>query len=121
MEEFLPLNRTVQALEISGLVRDGTVFQVTQACRVADMTSWMRCFTLYVAVMAKWKPGLVAPMLAQLHTVIKVEQSVGGLASLQYDWRTRKELCVAGSLACKILGNSWRVSHTTPQHMTHLM
>jgi len=37
-------------------------------------------------------------MLAHLHTVIKVEQSVG-LAWLQYNWRTRKELCAAGSLA----------------------
>ena len=99
MEEVLPSNRTVQALEISGMARDGTVFQVPQARRVADITSWIRCFTLYVAVMAKQKPDLVAPMLAHLHTVIKVEQSVGGLAWLQYDWKTRKELCAAGSLA----------------------
>ena len=53
MEEFLSSNRTVQALEISGLAREGTVFQVPQACRVADITSWIRCFTLYVAVIAK--------------------------------------------------------------------
>ena len=61
MEEFLPSNRTVQALEVSGLARDGTVLQVPQACRVADITSWIRCFRLYVAVMAKQKPDLVAP------------------------------------------------------------
>jgi len=60
MEEFLPSNRTVQALEISGLVRDRTVFQVPQACRVADITLWIRCFTLHVAVMARQKPDLVA-------------------------------------------------------------
>ena len=36
MEEFLPSNRTVQASEISGLARDGTIFQVPQARRVAD-------------------------------------------------------------------------------------
>ena len=53
IEEFLPSNRTVQALEISGLARDGTVFQVPQARRVADITSWIWCFTLYVAVMAR--------------------------------------------------------------------
>ena len=99
MEEFLPSNRTVQALEISGLAREGTVFQVPQAHRVADMTSWIWCFTLYVAVMAKQKPDLVALMLAHLHTVIKVELSDGGLTWLQYDWKTRKELCAAGSLA----------------------
>jgi len=38
-------------------------------------------------------------MLVHFHTVIKVEQSVGSLVWLQYDWRTRKELCAAGSLA----------------------
>ena len=117
MEGFLPSNRTVQALEISGLAREGTVFQVPQACRVADITSWIRCFTLYVAVMAKQKPDLVASMLAHLHTVIKVEQSVGGLAWLQYDWRTRKELCAAASLAWG-KQNPWQLLACIPHNST---
>lgn len=34
-------------------------------------------------------------MLAHLHTVVKLEESIGRLGWLQYDWRTRKELCAA--------------------------
>ena len=45
-----------------------------------------------MAVMVKQKQELVAQMIADLHTVMKVEQSVG---DLQYDWRTSKELCAA--------------------------
>ena len=48
MEEFLPSNKTVQALEVSGLAREGTVFQVLQGRKVTDIMSWMRCFTLYI-------------------------------------------------------------------------
>lgn len=47
--------------------------------------------------MPRRRPDLVAPMLAHLHTVVKLEQSIGGLGWLQYDWRTRKELCAEGS------------------------
>ena len=97
MEEFLPSNRVVQALEVSGLAREGTVYQLPQSRKVTEITSWIRCFTLYVAVMSSRRPELVAPMVAHLHTVIKLEQSMGGLGWLQYDWRARKELCAAGS------------------------
>ena len=97
MEEFLPSNRVVQALEVSGLAREGTVYQLPQSCKVTEIMSWIRCFTLYLAVMSSRRPELVAPMVAHLHTVIKLEQSMGGLGWLQYDWRARKELCAAGS------------------------
>ena len=99
MEEFLPSNKMVQALEVSGLAREGTVFQVLQGRKVTDIMSWMRCFTLYIAVMSSRRPDLVVPMVAHLHAVIKLEQSIGGLGWLQYDWRSRKELCAAGSSA----------------------
>ena len=60
MEEFLPSNRTVQALEVSGMTKDGTVLHVPQARRVADISTWTRCFSLYVAEMENQKPELVA-------------------------------------------------------------
>ena len=82
MEEFLPFNKTVQALEVSGATKNRTVFQVPQAWRVEDITTWTWYFLLYVAVMTKQKPDLVALMIAHLHTVMKVEQSVGGLTWL---------------------------------------
>ena len=79
------------------MTKDETVLHVPQTCRVADISTWTRCFSLYVAVMANQKAELVAQMIAHLHTVMKVEQSLGGLAWLQYDWRTRKELYAAGA------------------------
>ena len=90
------------------MTKDGTVLHVLQARRVADISTWTRCFSLYVAVMANRKPELVTQMIAHLHTVMKVEQSLGGLAWLQYDWRTRKELRAARRLngGGRTLGNS---------------
>ena len=61
MEEFLPTNRTVQALDQltpeslwDGVLEALQQFQQQQqGCRVADITTWTRCFFLYMAVMAK--------------------------------------------------------------------
>ena len=38
MEEFLPSNRTIQALKVLGVMKDRTVFQIPLACRVADIS-----------------------------------------------------------------------------------
>ena len=64
---------------------------------MADITTWTWCFSLYEAVMAKWRLELVVPMITYLHRVMKIQQNVGGLAWLQYDWRTRKELHAGGT------------------------
>ena len=80
MEEFLPTNRTVQALDqfTPESLRDGVLgalhqFQQQQeGCRVADIMTWTCCFSLYVAVMAKRRTELVPPMIAHLHAVLKL-------------------------------------------------
>ena len=48
--------------------------------------TWTRCFSLYVAVMAKRRAKLVPPMIAHLHAVLKL------MAWLQYDWKARREI-----------------------------
>ena len=106
MDDFLPTNKAVQALEqqsTSQLVQDGVLGalqqfqqQQQQGRRVADITTWTRCFTLYIAVMASRRADLVPAMVAHLHAVLKVQQS-GGMAWLQFDWRSRREMCAEGT------------------------
>lgn len=99
MEEFLPTNKTIQALELAGTVEGGawsTVHQLQQqAKRVTDLMTWVRCFTLYIAVMSRKRPELIAPMTAHLHMVIRLHRS-GGLAWFHYDWKARRETCAMG-------------------------
>ena len=47
--------------------------------------------------MSQKRPDLVPPMTAHLHTVMKLEQSMGGMFWFQYDWRARRETCAAGA------------------------
>ena len=57
MEEFLPTNKTIQALELARITETGmqsAMHQVQQqAKRVTDLMTWVRCFTLYIAVMSQ--------------------------------------------------------------------
>ena len=98
MEEFLPSNRTIQALEsLEGANSlPGSVPQ-QQSRRALDISTWIRCFTLYIVVMSQKRPDLVPPMTAHLHTVMKLEQSMCGMSWFQYDWRARREMCAAGA------------------------
>ena len=57
-------------------------FNQFQACqqqqkaqrRVLDVVTWARCFTLYIAVMAKRHADIVPSMVAHFHTVVKLHQ-----------------------------------------------
>ena len=106
MEEFLPTNRTVQALDqfTPESLRDGVLGalhqfqqQQQQGRRRADIMTWTRLFSLYVAVMAKRRAELVPPMIAHLHAVLRLQQSRGGMAWLQYDWKARREMNAVGT------------------------
>ena len=44
--------------------------------------------------MSKKNSDLVAPMMSHLHTVMRLEQSMGGF---QYDWKAHREMCAAGA------------------------
>ena len=91
MEEFLPTNKVVQSLE-SGDGTPGSSGTHSLSKLVADIITWVGCFSLYLAVMAQKRANLVAPMASHLRAVIKLHQSVCGMARLQYDWRTRREM-----------------------------
>ena len=99
MEEFLPTNKAIQALELAGTTEGevrGVFHQLQQqARRVTDLITWVRCFTLYIAVMSQKRPELVAPMTAHLHMVIKLHGR-GGLDWFHYDWKARRETCAMG-------------------------
>ena len=96
MEEFLPINKTIQALELARITETGrqrAMHQVQQqAKRVTDLMTWVRCFTLYIAVMSQKRPELTVPMTAHLHMVIRLH-CLGWLAWFHYNWKGRRETC----------------------------
>ena len=81
MKEFLSTNKVVQSLE-SGDGTPGSSGTHSQSKQVADIITWVRCFSLYLAVMAQKRANIVAPMVSHLHAVIKLHQSVLGMAWL---------------------------------------
>ena len=84
MEEFLPAPQTLRITEQKSapvslqdsLVRALGQFQAQcqqkSQRRVEDLLSWSKCFTLYVAVMAKQRAEMVLIMMAHFHTVYKL-------------------------------------------------
>ena len=105
MEEFLPSNKTINALENPIFIQDGIVGALQQLQqpkkRVADVLTWIRCFMLYIAVMAAKHHDLVGPMISHMHTVMRLQATYGGMSWLQYDWRSRREMNAEG-------GESWQ-------------
>ena len=92
-------NKTIQALELARVTEmemQSTMHQVQQqAKRVTDLMTWVRCFTLYIAVMSQKRPELTVPMTAHLHMVMRLH-CLGGLAWFHYDWKARRETCAMG-------------------------
>ena len=53
--------------------------------RVADILTWICCFTLYIAVMAAKRHDLVGPMISHIHTVMWLQDGISlDLCSLSY-------------------------------------
>ena len=71
MEEFLPSNRTIQAMENPVSLQEGIVGALQQLQqpnkRVLDIFTWICCFSLYISVMAAKRHELVAPMISHAH------------------------------------------------------
>lgn len=104
MEEFLPTPRSLRLAEQAkpnpslqeALVGALTQFQASQQQksrrRVLDIWTWTRCFTLYIAVVAKTRPEMVPVMVAHLHTVYKLQRRAPeATAWLEYDVQFRME------------------------------
>ena len=54
-------------------------------------------------------------MTAHLHTVMKLEQSVGGMSWFQYDWRARRETCGAGASLSWGRRDPWQLLTCMPE------
>ena len=112
MEEFLPTNKTIQALELAGTAEGrvlGAFHQFQQqARRVTDLKTWVRCFILYIAVMSQKWPELIPPMTAHLHMVIRLHRqadspgstTTGKSAGRHVQWAQQSDprqlLCTSG-------------------------
>ena len=86
MEDLLPAPRSLRLAEQGASpksLQDSLVgalshFQALQQHkaqrRVTDITTWVKCFSLYMAVLAKKEPTMVPSMVAHLHTVLRLHQ-----------------------------------------------
>ena len=76
-----------------------------------DITSWVRCFSLYVAVLSKKKkkpPDMVPSMVAHLHTVLRLQQkALHHLSWLEYDIQFRMEMAASADRA-RTCGDPWQ-------------
>ena len=61
-----------------------------------NIMTWVRCFTLYVAVMARKSAEMILCMVAHLHTVLRLYQKAAQkLAWLEYDIQFRMEIAAS--------------------------
>ena len=87
MEEFLPAPRSLQLVEqgrpapsfqesLVGALNQFQVLQQDQRSQwhIMDLVTWIRCFTHYMAAMAKKQAELIPAMVAHLHTVVRLQQ-----------------------------------------------
>lgn len=100
MEEFLPSNRTIQAMENPVSLQEGIVGALQQLQqphkRVVDIFTWIRCFSLYILVIAAKHHDLVGPMISHMQMVMRLHATHGGSSWLQYDWRSKREMNAEG-------------------------
>ena len=95
MEEFLPTNKTIQAMELARVTETGMQSAMHQVQQQAKRVTNLMTFTLYIAVMSQKRPELTIPMTAHLHMVMRL-CCLGGLAWFHYDWKARRETCAMG-------------------------
>lgn len=130
MDEFLPSPRSLRIAEqgnSSHSLQDSLVgalneFQATQRQRsqrrVMDITTWVRCFTLYMAVLSEKAPKMVSSMVAHLHTVLRLQQKASyNLAWLEYDIQFRMELAASANREWTC-GDPWQYVTCLPPHHT---
>ena len=95
MEEILPSNKMINAMENPVSIQDGIVGALQQPNKgVADIFTWIHCI---YAVMAVKCHDLVGPMISHIHTVMhcKLHKEVR-MSWLQYDWWSRREMNAEG-------------------------
>ena len=120
MEEFLPTPSLQESLV--------GAFNQFQACQqqqkaqrqVLDVVTWARCFTLYIAVMAKCHADMIPSMVAHFHTVVKLHQKAPrSSAWREYDIQFRMEQAATEDRAWKE-GDPWQYVSCLPGPGTSL-
>ena len=112
MEEFLPAPRSLRIAEqgssshsfqdsLGGALSQVQALQQHKSQRqVMDITSWVRCFSLYVAVLSKKVPDMVPSTVAHLHMVLRLQQkALHNLSWLEYDIQFRMEMAASADRA----------------------
>ena len=61
-----------------------------------DILTSIRCFSLYIAVMAAKRHDLVTPVTSHMHTVMRLQAMYGGMSWIQYNWRSPGEMNAEG-------------------------
>ena len=113
MEEFLPMPRALRIPTQDSLVGALNQFQAIQQHKsqrraMDNITTWVRCFTLYMAVLSTRAPEMVPSMVAHLHTVLRLQQrALHNLAWLEYDIQFRMEMAASADRAWKC-GDPWQ-------------
>ena len=64
---------------------------------VKDIYTWIQCFAIYMAVMAKHDPGSIPEMLAYMLTIMKAQQEFKEPAWRLYDKAYRKKASATGN------------------------
>ena len=120
MEEFLPMPRVLRRVEqgnpsysfqdslVGALNQFQAIQQHKSQRRAMDITTWVRCFTMYMAVLSTRAPEMVPSMVAHLHTVLRLQQrALHNLARLEYDIQFRMEMAAFADRAWKC-GDPWQ-------------
>ena len=83
-----------------------------------DITTWVRCFSLYMAVLSTQAPEMVPSMVAHLRTVLRLQQRAShNLAWLEYDIQFRMEIAASADRVWKC-GDPWQYVACLPgQHL----
>ena len=126
LEEFLPAPQTHRIAEQKSApvsLQDslvGALGQFQVQCqqksqqRVEDLLSWLKYFTLYVAVMAKKRADMVPIMMVLFHTVYKLYQKAPtSKAWLEYDIQFWME-AAASKEKCWLSADSWQFISCLP-------
>ena len=64
---------------------------------MADIFTWIHCYTLYVSVLASRYQGVVPEPMAYLVTITCASQDFSGLAWVRYDAAFRHQAAITGN------------------------
>ena len=128
MEEFLPAPRALRLAEQRNMkpslsLQESIVGALNQLQAshqkrlqqgVCEIFTWIRCFTLYIAVMTKKQPDMIRLMVAHMHTVLRLyHKAPEQLAWLEYDIQYRMETAASEDRMWSS-GDPWRYLSCLP-------